>query len=112
MNINYKEVGKRIKSRRKQLGLTQKQLGELVELSEGSVSRYESGSIKDAPTQKLNDFAKALSIEVAWIIGFKPETDKFQLAIDLANKIQELDDEIGIELIGIFDKFIDLLNRC
>lgn len=112
MKINYKEVGKRIKLRRKQLGLTQKQLAEMVNLSEGSVSRYESGSIKDAPTQKLNDFARALSVEAAWIIGFKPETDKFQLAIDLANKIQELDDETGIELIDIFDKFIDLLNRC
>lgn len=111
MDINYKEVGKRIKSRRKQLGLTQKQLAELVELSEGSVSRYESGSIKDAPTQKLNDFAKALSVEVAYIIGFKPETDKFQLAHDLINKIQALDDETGIEVINIFDNFINLLNR-
>lgn len=111
MNINYKEVGKRIKSRRKQLGLTQKQLAELVELSEGSVSRYESGSIKDAPTQKLNDFARALSIEVAWIIGFKPQTDKFQLANDLVNKIQELDDEKSIELINLFDKFVDLVKR-
>ena len=111
MNINYKDVGQRIKARRKQLGLTQKQLAELVDLSEGSVSRYESGSIKDAPTQKLNDFAKALSIEVAWIIGFKPQTDKFQLAHELVNKIQELDDETGIEVIDIFSKFIDLLNR-
>ena len=112
MKINYKEVGKRIKARRKQLGLTQKQLAELVDLSEGSVSRYESGSIKDAPTQKLNDFARALSVEVAYIIGFKPETDKFQLAIELVNKIQELDDETGIEVIDIFSKFVDLLNRC
>ena len=110
MNINYKEVGKRIKSRRKQLGLTQKQLGELVELSEGSVSRYESGSIKDAPTQKLNDFAKALNIEVAWIIGFKAETDKFQMAHDLINRIQEFDDEKSIELINVFNSFIDLLK--
>lgn len=111
MNINYKEVGQRIKARRKQLGLTQKQLAELVDLSEGSVSRYESGSIKDAPTQKLNDFAKALSIEVAWIIGFKAETDKFQLAHELVDRIQELDDDISIKLIDVFNKFIDLLNR-
>ena len=110
MNINYKEVGKRIKLRRKQLGLTQKQLGELVELSEGSVSRYESGSIKDAPTQKLNDFAKALNIEVAWIIGFKAETDKFQMAQDLINRIQEFDDEKSIELINVFNSFINLLK--
>lgn len=110
MDIDYKEVGKRIKSRRKQLGLTQKQLGELVALSEGSVSRYESGSIKDAPTQKLNDFANALSIEVAWIIGFKPETDKFQMANDLVHRIQELDDETGIKLIDIVNNFIDLLK--
>lgn len=111
MDIDYKEVGKRIKSRRKQLGLTQKQLAELVELSEGSVSRYESGSIKDAPTQKLNDFAKALSIEVAWIIGFKPETDKFELAHDLIDKIQELDDKTAIKTINIFNSFLTLIKN-
>lgn len=110
MEIDYKEVGKRIKARRKQLGLTQKQLGELVSLSEGSVSRYESGSIKDAPTQKLNDFASALNIEVAWIIGFKVETDKFQMAHDLVDRIQELDDETGVKLINIINNFIDLLQ--
>lgn len=110
MNINYKEVGKRIKLRRKQLGLTQKQLAEMVGLSEGSVSRYESGSIKDAPTQKLNDFANALCIEVAWIIGFKAETDKFQMAHDLVDRIQELDDETGVKLINIVNNFIDLLQ--
>lgn len=111
MNINYKDVGKRIRARRKQLGLTQKQLAELVDLSEGSVSRYESGSIKDAPTQKLNDFAKALSIEVAWIIGFKAETDKFQLAHDLIDKIQELDDETAIKTINVFNGFLNLLKN-
>lgn len=108
MNVNYNEIGQRIRTRRKQLGMTQKRLAELVELSEGSVSRYESGSIKDAPTTKLNDFAKALNVEVSWIIGFKPATDKFKIINDCMNELQELNDAECEEVIEILKKIMKL----
>ena len=110
MELNYTEIGLRIRSRRKQLNLTQKELGEIVGLSEGSVSRYESGSLKDIPMQNLNDFAKALNVEIAWLVGFKSETKKYQAVHECMERIQKLDDDKCFELIESINKIIDLIK--
>ena len=80
--LNYVMIGNRIKSRRKNLDLTQKQLGKIVNLSEGSISKYESGKIEDVTTTKLNKFAEALNVDITWLLGVElnetiPEIDRF-----------------------------------
>ena len=67
--LDYVMIGNRIKSRRKNLDLTQKQLGKIVNLSEGSISKYESGKIEDVTTTKLNKFAEALNVDITWLLG-------------------------------------------
>lgn len=67
--LDYVMIGNRIKSRRKDLDLTQKQLGKIVNLSEGSISKYESGKIEDVTTTKLNKFAEALNVDITWLLG-------------------------------------------
>ena len=67
--LNYVKIGNKIRAKRKELGLTQKQLGKIVNLSEGSVSKYESGKVEDVTITKLNEFAEALNIDVAWLFG-------------------------------------------
>lgn len=69
VHLNYVEIGKRIKMRRKAMDLTQKELGKIVNLSEGSVSKYESGKVEDATTAKLNLFADVLRVDIAWLLG-------------------------------------------
>ncbi len=69
VNLNYIEIGKRIRSQRKSLGLTQKELGKLLGLSEGSISKYESGKVEDATTTRLNDFATTLKVDIAWLLA-------------------------------------------
>lgn len=69
VELNYVNIGQRIKSRRKELRLTQKELGAIVDLSEGSVSKYEAGKVEDATTSKLNDFAIALDVDISWLLG-------------------------------------------
>ena len=67
--LNYVKIGNKIRAKRKELGLTQKQLGKIVNLSEGSISKYESGKVEDVTITKLNEFAEALNIDVAWLFG-------------------------------------------
>ena len=67
--LDYVMIGNRIKSMRKNLDLTQKQLGKIVNLSEGSISKYESGKIEDVTTTKLNKFAEALNVDITWLLG-------------------------------------------
>jgi transcriptional regulator with XRE-family HTH domain len=71
VNLNYIEIGKRIRSKRKELGLTQKELGAKVNLSEASVSKYESGKVEDASTAKLNEFAEVLGVDIGWLLGIE-----------------------------------------
>ncbi|HYE82653.1 MAG TPA: helix-turn-helix transcriptional regulator [Clostridia bacterium] len=69
VGLNYVEIGQRIKYRRKELLLTQKELGVKVGLSEGSVSKYEAGKVEDATTTKLNEFATVLGVSISWLLG-------------------------------------------
>ena len=67
--LNYVKIGNKIRAKRKELGLTQKQLGKIVNLSEGSVSKYESGKVEDVTITKLNEFAEALNVDITWLLG-------------------------------------------
>ena len=46
MEINYKDIGKRIQERRLSLGITQEKLAELIDLTEGHLSGIENGKTK------------------------------------------------------------------
>lgn len=76
VELNYIEIGKRIRLRRKEVGLTQRELGKLVNLSEGSVSKYESGKVEEATTTRLNDFAVALNVDIAWLLSAAQQDDR------------------------------------
>lgn len=66
------DLGTRLKMRRKQIGLSQEQLGELVNFHVNTVRRWENGSRSpDAGT--LQEIAKALDTTTAYLLG---ETDE------------------------------------
>lgn len=71
-----KTIAERIVSRRKELGLTQKQLAELLHVSDKTVSRWETGKqIPDALT--MQDIARALNMSVPELYGVEAiQTDK------------------------------------
>lgn len=71
-----KTIAERIVGRRKELGLTQKQLAELLHVSDKTVSRWETGKqIPDALT--MQDIARALNMSVPELYGVEAiQTDK------------------------------------
>jgi repressor LexA len=69
VEMNYAAIGDRIRQKRKEIGLTQKELAAKVSLSEGSVSKYENGKVEDATNTKLNEFAQALGVDIGWLLG-------------------------------------------
>jgi len=75
VHLNYVEIGKRIRKRRKELGLTQKELGALMGLSEGTISKYEAGKLEDASTTRFNEFAEKLGVDLAWLLNI-PVTEQ------------------------------------
>ncbi len=62
------EMGERIAKRRKELGLSMAALGELVEMSEASISRIEGGHQRLA-IEALPVFAEALKTTMSALLG-------------------------------------------
>jgi len=46
MEINYKDIGKRIQEKRLELGITQEKLAETIDLTDGHLSGIENGKTK------------------------------------------------------------------
>lgn len=65
-------------SRRKELDLTLKQVADMVGVSEGTVSRWESGEIANMRRDKIMDYAKALKISPAVIMGWESKEETAQ----------------------------------
>ena len=77
-------IGQRIKQRRKELNLTQTQLGELLpnKVSAVAISGWEKEEFEPSRIN-LNETAKALKVSVAWLLGdslesFNTQTRKWE----------------------------------
>ena len=61
-------MGNYLADRRKALGLTQKEIAELVDVSEATVSRWESGEIANMRRDRIAAYAKALKTTPSFIM--------------------------------------------
>ena len=68
MNVNYKQVGARIRDRRKLMGYTQEAIAEIVDLSASFVSHIECGR-KKASLDTLVRISAALNVTVDWLLS-------------------------------------------
>ena len=78
------EVKDLINSRRLSLGLTMKELADRIGVSEGTISRWESGEISNMKRDKIMALSKALSVSPAAIMGWEDPPAKPAAAFDLS----------------------------
>ncbi len=64
------EIKDILSQRRKELNMTMKQVADKVGVSEGTISRWESGKIADMRRDKIMAYAQALNISPAIIMGW------------------------------------------
>lgn len=67
--IDYKEIGRRIELRRKELDLTLSDLASRVDLSASTIQRYEKGRFDKIKLPVLEAIASALHVNPEWLIG-------------------------------------------
>lgn len=77
-----KMLGKRIAESRKQLDITMKDLGKLLNLHESTIQRYESGDIKKVDIEKVKEFAKALKVSPIYLLGWNT-SDEYKNSISI-----------------------------
>jgi transcriptional regulator with XRE-family HTH domain len=111
INLNYKEIGLKIKQKRKSLSLTQLELAEKVGLTESSISRYESGKIATMPTSTVNKICKVLNIKPSELLGLTPEnTFEYDLK-DILTLVDNLPLEAKKDLLDLFKQQIELCRK-
>ena len=75
----YNEIGKKIKSRRKKLGITQERLAELTNYSFSFIANIESNTYQSFSITALNLIAKALNCSIKSLL---PDENFFNIKID------------------------------
>ena len=79
------KVNEIIKKRRKELGLTLKQVAEKLGVSESLISRYESNDVKNMGIDKIIPLAKVLDTTPAFLMGWETKKEKENINIDTVN---------------------------
>jgi transcriptional regulator with XRE-family HTH domain len=62
-------LGQRIKKRRKELGYSQTQLADLMDMDRSAISNYENGSKGEMGFKTLQRFATALGVTTSELLG-------------------------------------------
>lgn len=101
--MDNKEIGNRIKTRRKELGFTLKEIADKVGVASSTIQRYENGTISQYKLPILESIAKALNVNPVW---FTREDATMEIKID-NNK----NDFIPLELKGLSNEQLVLLEN-
>ena len=88
-------VGEKIKTLRKQLGLTQTELGEKLGVQKNAVSKWETGRVDDIPGSKIRAMAALFGVSPSYLIDDEEEEsvrlDDFTYA--MYNEAKDLPEE-------------------
>lgn len=64
-------IGERIKSLRRQNGMTQTELGNIIGVQQSAIRKYEHGEITNIPSDKIEMIAKTFNVSPAYIMGWE-----------------------------------------
>jgi len=70
-------IGEKIKRLRKERGLTQEELGNLIGVQKAAINKYETGIVVNLKREIVHKLAKALDVNPVWLMddesGWPPE---------------------------------------
>ena len=102
MNVDYKIIGSRIKIKRKEKGLTQEKLAELLDVSVGYVSQVERGVTKIS-LDTLAAIGVLLSCDITYFVSQSSFGGEAYLCDEFNEKFRKLPSEQRAVLLDIMD---------
>ncbi|MFR2526363.1 MAG: helix-turn-helix domain-containing protein [Clostridium paraputrificum] len=66
--MDNKQIGDRIKNRRKDLKFTLQEIADMVGVASSTIQRYESGKISQLKLPVLESIAKAINVNPVWLV--------------------------------------------
>ena len=103
-----KEVGKKISENRKKLKISQIEFAKNLNISNATLSQYESGDI-NIPLQKIIEISKILDITPNYLLGFEEKEDYKMNNYDLLEKNENSRFSIRINTEQGADKFNNII---
>lgn len=82
-------VGKRIKQRRKEIGMSADKLAEILGKDRSTIYRYEKGDIENMPLDILEPIAEALRTTPQYLMGWEKVQKKNDILSDIILKMNE-----------------------
>ncbi len=73
--LTPKEVGKRIKERRNEIGISMPELGRRVGVNKSTIQRYETDGVNPSRSMIINGLADALQTTPEWLTGLSEEKE-------------------------------------
>lgn len=73
--LTPKEVGRRIKERRNEIGISMPELGRRVGVNKSTIQRYETDGVDPKRTMIINGLADALQTNPEWLTGLSEEKE-------------------------------------
>lgn len=101
--LTLKEVGKRIKERRNEIGISMPELGRRVGVNKSTIQRYETDGVNPNRSMIINGLADALQTTSEWLTGQSEEKE-----INEANDSRTLCED---EVIGHLNDFLDIVTK-
>lgn len=98
-----KEVGKRIKERRNEIGISMPELGRRLGVNKSTIQRYETDGVNPNRSMIINGLADALQTTPEWLTGQSEEKE-----INEANDSRTLCED---EVIGHLNDFLDIVTK-
>ena len=92
MSVDYKEIGGRIKARRKQMGSTQERLAERLGVSVGYISQVERGVTKIS-LDTLSEISVILDCDITDFLGGVTRNRENYLTAEVAESFERLPHE-------------------
>jgi len=87
------EINEIIKNRRESLGLTTRDLADILGVSHSTISRYETADIKKIGIDKLLPLARALKCSPAYLMGYDQDVSKDDEIMQLVSVLDDDDKE-------------------
>ena len=110
-------IGKRIKSLREQLHMTQEELATYADTTKQTIYKYETGIVTNIPSDRIEAIASALNVSPAYLMGWDnliqdektapPET--LGEAADEMNAIIEKLSLLSDEELDLLEQYVDKL---
>ena len=105
------DINNIIKNKRTELGMTMKELGDKVGVSEATISRWESGEIPNMKRSRIKKLADALGVSPLTLIGVEKEEDKKDAIHTIAaHALKDLNEEELEEVLN-FARYIKSKNK-